>query len=222
MASSDALAFLPVPSSCCCSMRRVPVARRWCFRGSALSQVFVYKQIRRYLLTHLYLWAVVSLFLAIRVSEISTLTGNRSADLFTRGFLAVGVLLLVFVLAGRMGTVRIQTLLLALGGSLFVVAAFFEHRRVASNEKGLTLDLFYSGLCALFGWTAVVVTKSTMLFDMAKSMPTGTRAFCLGLCVAVGSLAEILAPTGIHPGRPAAFLPANGRLRRAGPDSGRP
>ncbi|XP_075745315.1 organic cation transporter protein-like [Rhipicephalus microplus] len=164
-------------------------------RGSALSQVFVYKQIRRYLLTHLYLWAVVSLFLAIRVSEISTLTGNRSADLFTRGFLAVGVLLLVFVLAGRMGTVRIQTLLLALGGSLFVVAAFFEHRRVASNEKGLTLDLFYSGLCALFGWTAVVVTKSTMLFDMAKSMPTGTRAFCLGLCVAVGSLAEILAPT---------------------------
>ncbi|XP_049520873.1 solute carrier family 22 member 5 [Dermacentor silvarum] len=69
--------------------------------GSALSQLFLYKQIRRYLLTHLYLWAVVSLFLAIRVSEIATLTGNRSADLFTRGFLAVGILLLVFVLAGR-------------------------------------------------------------------------------------------------------------------------
>ncbi|XP_075540833.1 organic cation transporter protein-like [Dermacentor variabilis] len=162
--------------------------------GSALSQLFLYKHIRRYLLTHLYLWAVVSLFLAIRVSEIATLTGNRSADLFTRGFLAVGVLLLVFVLAGRLGTVRIQTLLLALGGSLFVVAGFFEHRRVAS-EKGLTVDLFFSGLCALFGWTAVVVAKSTMLFDMAKSMPTGTRAFGLGLCVAVGSLAEILAPT---------------------------
>ncbi|XP_077535669.1 organic cation transporter protein-like [Haemaphysalis longicornis] len=162
--------------------------------SSGLSQLFLYKQIRRYLLTHLYLWVVVSLFLSIRVSEIATLTGNQAADFFTRGFLAVGVLLLVFVLAGRLGIVRTQTLLLALGGSLFVIAAFFEHRR-ASQQNELTTDLFFSGLCSLFGWTAVVVAKSTMLFDVAKSMPTGTRALGLGLCVVLGSLAEMVAPT---------------------------
>lgn len=42
---------------------------------------------------------------------------------------------------------------------------------------GLSLDLFLSGLCGLFGWTAVNVARAVMFFDVAKSMPTGTRYF---------------------------------------------
>ncbi|KAM7309808.1 solute carrier family 22 member 8-like [Ixodes scapularis] len=160
----------------------------------SFGELFLHKHIRRYLLTHLYLWAVISLFLKIKVSEISTLSEKRSVDLLTRGFLSLGLLLLAFVLARRLGTVRIQTVFLAFGGTVYVVAAFFEHRR-AADDDGLSLDLFLSGLCGLFGWTAVNVARAVMFFDVAKSMPTGTRALGLGICTAVGNVCEMLAPS---------------------------
>ncbi|XP_064460161.1 organic cation transporter protein-like [Ornithodoros turicata] len=160
-----------------------------------LGNLFLYKYIRRYLLTQLYLWFVVSLFLHIDASQIASLSERKAADFFVRGITCIGLVLLVYILSRRFGTVRVQTLLLAAGGVAYVVAAIFDHRRYTDDDTEAALSVVLPGLVTLLGWLMGTVAKGVMVFDVVKSMPTGTRAFGLSCCIAVGNGAEMIAPS---------------------------